>query len=286
MRNLIEFITRFHYWLLFIFLEAVSIMLLFRYNSYQGSVWFSSSNAVSGKLLEWDSKVTAFFDLTDINEQLTNRNVELEMQLAKANERLLALTGDTTTIGQKLGIEDYTLIDAKVVSQTINKQNNLITINKGMEDGVQKDMAVVCGTGIVGIVYLAANHYSVVLPVLNSQSNISCSIRNRGYFGFLHWDGGDIHYAYLDEIPRHAHFQPGDIIETSGYSSVFPPGLSIGKVYKVYNNSDGTSYRVKTQLLTDFSNLRDVCVIDNSKMQEQATILRAAQDSISIKANK
>lgn len=286
MRNLIEFITRFHYWLLFIFLEAVSIVLLFRYNSYQGSVWFSSSNAVSGKLLEWDSNVTAFFNLTAINEQLTKHNVELEMKLAKANEQLLTLTGDTTTIAQKLGIGEYTLIDAKVVSQTINRQDNLITINKGAEDGVQKDMAVVCGTGIVGIVYMAGNHYSVVLPVLNSQSNISSSIRNRGYFGFLHWDGGDVHYAYLDEIPRHAHFKVGDIIETSGYSSVFPPGLSIGKVYKVYNNSDGTSYRVKTQLLTDFSNLRDVCVIDNTKMQEQASILRAAQDSISIKANQ
>lgn len=286
MRNLLEFIQRFNYWLLFVFLEVVSIVLLFRYNSYQGSVWFSSSNAISGKLFEWNSKVTAFFDLTSINEELTSRNVELEMQLAEANKKLQSYTGDSTSIAKKMNIEQYSLIEAKVISQTINKSDNLITIDKGDNDGVKKDMAVVCGNGIVGIVYLVSGNYAVVLPVLNSQSNISCTIRDRGYFGFLHWDGGDIRIANLDEIPRHARFKPGDIIETSGYSSVFPPGLAIGKVKKVFNNADGTSYRVQTELFTDFSKLRDVCVIDNTKMNEQATLIRAAQDSISIKENK
>ena len=45
-------------------------MLLFQYNSYQGSVWFSSSNAVTGKLYEWDSNVETFFSLTKVNQEL------------------------------------------------------------------------------------------------------------------------------------------------------------------------------------------------------------------------
>ena len=94
--------------------------------------------------------------------------------------------------------------------------NNLITINKGSLDGVRCDMGVVSGNGIVGIVYMVSRHYSVVIPVLNSSSNISCSIQNRNYFGYLCWEGGSSAYAYLDDVPRHAQFKIYDKVVTSG----------------------------------------------------------------------
>ena len=55
MRNLLDFLVKYNYWFLFLFLEAVSFVLLFQFNSYQGSVWFSSANAVTGKLYEISS---------------------------------------------------------------------------------------------------------------------------------------------------------------------------------------------------------------------------------------
>ena len=283
MRNLIDFLARHNHWFLFILLEVLSFVLLFHYNSYQGSVWFSSANAVSGKVFEWNASVTQYFSLVDVNKTLTERNIYLERQVEQLTEQLEKAGRDSTEIErmQTSVLKDCNTIPAKVVSCSLNKLNNFITIDKGYADGVRKDMGVVCGTGVVGIVYLVSEHYSVLIPVISSVSNISCTIRSRGYFGYLHWKGGSPEEAYIDDIPRHARFKLGDVIVTSGYSSVFPPGIVVGKIKHVYNSANGLSYRLKITLSTDFGRLRDVCVINDKEMDRKLEILHAAEDSIS-----
>lgn len=283
MRNLIDFLARHNHWFLFVLLEVLSFVLLFHYNSYQGSVWFSSANAVSGKVFEWNASVTQYFSLVDVNKILTERNIYLERQVEQLTEQLEKAGRDSTEIErmQTSVLKDCNTIPAKVVSCSLNKLNNFITIDKGYADGVRKDMGVVCGTGVVGIVYLVSEHYSVLIPVLSSVSNISCTIRSRGYFGYLHWKGGSPEEAYIDDIPRHARFKLGDVIVTSGYSSVFPPGIVVGKIKHVYNSANGLSYRLKITLSTDFGRLRDVCVINDKEMDRKLEILHAAEDSIS-----
>ena len=282
MHNLLEFLQKYNHWFLFVVLEVVSFVLLFQYNNYQGSVWFSSANAVTGKLYEWDANVETFFSLTKVNQELTQRNAYLEQQVQQMSEKLADATKDSSWMhrNQLALLHNYRLMPAKVVANSVDKPTNLLTIDKGAADGVRKDMGVVCGTGVVGIVSLVAEHYSVVIPVLNIKSNISCMIQNRGYFGYLRWKGGASEYAYLEDVPHHAHFKLGDKVVTSGYSAVFPPGILVGKVLHVYNSSDGLSYRVKLKLSTDFANLRDVCVVDDATMRERLEIMRAAQDSI------
>ena len=282
MRNLLDFLAKYSYWLLFVLLEAISFVLLFRFNSYQGSVWFSSANIVAGKIYDTSSKIESYFQLSKINEQLTQRNLYLEQRLAKL-ERDLGDSAADTAMNKSLllqSLHPYRLIPAKVVGMSWNRRDNLLTINKGEANGVKKDMGVVCGTGVVGIVYLTSAHYAIVIPVLNSQSNISCIIQGRGYFGYLHWTGGNISEAYVDDVPRHAHFKLYENVVTSGYSSVFPAGVMVGKILHVYNSTDQMSYRLKVELATDFGKLRDVCVIDNTALSEQADIMRAAEDSI------
>ena len=282
MRNLLYFLSRHNHWFVFVLLEVLSMVLLFRYNSYQGSVWFTSANAVSGKVFEWNSAVGQYFSLADVNSQLTQRNIYLERQIELLSEQLRSTQKDTTAVErmQQVVMRDFSVIPAKVVSSSLDKANNLMTIDKGEADGVRRDMGVVCGTGVVGIVYLTSEHYSVVIPVLNEQSNISCSIRGRGYFGYMHWYGGSPEYAYIDDIPRHAHFKLGDYIVTSGYSSVFPAGIIVGRIKHVYNSDNGMSYRLKVTLTTDFTRLRDVCVINDSEMDKKLELLKAAEDSI------
>lgn len=285
MRNLLDFLVKYNYWFLFLFLEAVSFVLLFQFNSYQGSVWFSSANAVTGKLYETSSEIESYFQLSKINSELTQRNLYLEQRLHKLEKQIRDSAADSTMEKSLLvkSLQPYRLIPAKVISMTAGRLDNLITINKGEVDGIKKDMGVVCGTGVVGIVYLTSKHYSIVIPILNSQSNISCVIQGRGYFGYLHWTGGDVSQAYVDDVPRHAHFRLYDNVVTSGYSSVFPAGIIVGKILHVYNSADQMSYRLRVKLSTDFGKLRDVCVVDNSALSEQIDILRAAQDSIRTK---
>ncbi|MDD7317178.1 MAG: rod shape-determining protein MreC [Prevotella sp.] len=282
MNNLLAFLAKHNHWLLFVVLEVMSLVLLFRFNSYQGSVWFTSANAVTGKVYEVKSSVESFISMGKLNEQLTMRNVYLERQVKQLSDMLARENSDSTLLRstQVQLLSRYRLIPAKVVSNSVNKQDNLITIDKGSLDGIRPDMGVVSGNGIVGVVYLVSPHYSIVIPVLNSHSNISVMIDGRGYFGVLHWEGGDSRMAYVDDIPRHARFNGGDNIVTSGYSALFPPGINVGKVHRTYNSPDGMSYRLSITLATDFSNLRDVCVINDAKLQERVNLMRAAKDSI------
>lgn len=282
MRNLLEFLAKYNHWFVFLILEVVSMVLLFQYNSYQGSAWFSSANAVTGKLYEWDANVETFFSLTKVNQELTQRNAYLEQEVQKLSDSLVSVTKDSSIYhrDQFALLRNYRLIPAKVVANSVDKPGNLMTIDKGSADGIHKDMGVISGTGVVGIVYLVAEHYAIVIPVLNTKSNISCMIQNRGYFGNLRWKGGVSDLAYLEEVPRHAHFKLGDYVVTSGYSAVFPPGVRVGRILHVFNSADGLSYRVQLRLSTDFARLRDVCVIDDAAMKARLEIMRAAQDSI------
>lgn len=287
MRNLAEFLARFKHWFVFVLLEILSFVLLFKYNNYQGSVWFSSANDVAGWVFEMKSDVGAFFSLTKINKELTQRNLYLEHQVSQLQARVYDKTVGKDFIhkGQLAMLEGFRLIPAKVVDNSVNKPQNFVTIDKGSADGIRQDMGVACGNGVVGIVYLVSKHYSVVIPVLNTESNISCAIDGTGYFGYLHWKGGASDIAYLDDVPRHAHFRLHGKIVTSGYSSVFPPGVMVGEILHVFNSDDGLSYRLMIKLSTDFGNLRDVCVIDDSSVKERLNLLKTAQDSIKEKVD-
>lgn len=282
MRNLFNFLARNVHWLLFLVLEAVSLTLLFRFNSYQGSVWFTSANIVAGSLHKVSSSIEAFFSLTRLNEELTLRNVSLERKLAN----LRTAVEDTVALQRRYSaaVGNYSFIQAKVVSNSIDRADNMITIDRGSADGVERDMAVVSGNGAVGVVYLVSSHYAVVMPLLNVKSRISCSICNRGYFGYLKWDPSDgPAYAYVEDIPRHARFKKGEWVETSGYSSIFPEGVIVGKIVAAYDSEDGLSYRLKINLSTDFACLRDVCVINDSSIVERARLMKVARDSLSQK---
>ena len=285
MKNLIAFLAKYHHWFLFLLLEIASGVLLFQYNSYQGSVWFSSANAVTGKVYEWRAGVQSFFSLTKVNEELTLRNFYLERQVTQLRQLYAEVTQDTAVVerNQLQFLSQYKLIPAKVVANSVDRPDNLITINRGTDDGVRKDMGVACGNGVVGVVYMASDHYAVVIPVLNAQSRISCAIRSTGYFGYLSWTGGDPSVAYVEDIPRHARFKRGDWVETSGYSAIFPRGVLVGRIEQVYNSRDGLSYRLKVRLSTDFSCLRDVCVVSDGSIAERSRLLEQARDSITMK---
>ena len=286
MRNLLDFLRKYHHWFIFILLEVASGVLLFQYNSYQGSVWLSSANAMVGKIYQWESEVTSFFSMSKANKELALRNIYLERQVDQLRRLYTDLTKDTTVMerDELQFLSQYKLIPAKVVDNSLNREENLMTIDKGRADGVEVDMGVACGNGVVGVVYLVSEHYSVVIHVLNaSSSRISCSIRNRGYFGYLRWYGGDPSVAYVEDVPRHAKFSLGEWVVTSGFSSIFPSGVLVGKIEQVYNSHDGLSYKLKVRLSTDFGCVRDVCVISDKSIAERAVLMQAARDSINIK---
>jgi len=289
MHNLLEFLQRHFHWLLFVILEAVSVALLFRYNTSQHSVWLSTANTAIGHVSAWRAEVEKYFSLASANRQLTRRNYYLERQLAQLR-RLYQEEHDTIGTREQRQLDSlrrYQFVEAKVVANELHRANNLMTIDKGRADGIAEGMGVACGMGVVGVTYLVADHYTIVIPVLNSQlSRISCAIRGHGYFGVLRWYGGDAGHAYVEDIPRHARFKRGEWVETNGYSSIFPPGVLVGRIVEVYNSRDGLSYKLKVRLSTDFGNLRDVVVITDKSIEERMRLMQSARDSLKLNVNE
>ena len=271
MRNLLNFLVKYNYWFLFILLEVASFVLLFRFNRYQQSVFFTSANAAAGKLYEATGSIAAYFHLKETNEDLLDHNIRLEQRVALLERALLDARSDTTLYRSLDSVpagSRYTLHKARVIKNSLNRLDNYLTLDKGSADSIRPEMGVVSANGVVGIVYKTTPHYALVISLLNSKSSLSCKIQGSDYFGYLKWEGGDSQYAYLRDLPRHAEFSVGDTVVTSGYSAVFPPGLLVGYIDEMSDSHDGLSYLLKIRLATDFGRVSDVRVIANHDLPE------------------
>ena len=257
MRNLLNFLQKYNYWFLFLLLEVASFVLLFRFNRYQQSVFFTSAGGLAGKVYEMADGITSYFHLKAENSTLLDRNLYLESQVARLEEALHRVTSDSLRMTSLAGVPaaDYRLYKASVIKNSLSRMDNYITLNRGEQDGICPEMGVVGTNGVVGIVYKTSPHYSLVIPLLNSKSSISCKIQGSGYFGYLKWEGGDTRYAYLRDLPRHAEFAVGDTVLTSGYSAVFPAGVMVGTISEIADSHDGLSYLLTVRLATDFGRL-------------------------------
>lgn len=271
MRNLLNFLLKYNYWFLFILLEVICFVLLFRFNNYQQSVYFTSANVVTGKVYEVSGSVSSYFHLKSVNEDLLDRNMLLEQQITNLENALRARQVDSVVVNsiRNLDNKDYQIFKAHVIRNSLNQADNYITLDKGSSSGIRPEMGVVDGNGVVGIVYKTSPNYSLVISVLNSKSSISCKIVGSEYFGYLKWEHGDSRYAYLKDLPRHAEFNLGDTVVTSGYSTVFPAGVMVGTVDDMSDSNDGLSYLLKIKLATDFGKLGDVRVIARTGQMEQ-----------------
>jgi len=271
--DFIERITAYVHWALFLILETLSGFLLFQYNHYQGSVWFTQANTVAAMVHEWEAEVLSYLRMPAENAALVRRNIILQQNIDILRHELAQAKGDTTTINRQWANSNMTLIPARIIDNSVRKRDNMLVINVGSNDGVAPEMGVISGTGVVGIVSNVTSRHALVMSILNSRSSISCRLRGTEYFGYLKWKGGNPLRAYMDDVPRHAHIKKGDVVETSGFSNVFPAGIFLGKVAEIKNSSDGLAYELEILLSTDLANLRHVNVITNHYKAELDSLM-------------
>lgn len=277
---LLDFLRRYNYLFLFVVLEIISITLLIQFNNYQGSVWLSGANNTVARINALYADAASYFRLRTLNTDLSAENIRLQQEVEALYGTLHEVQPDSSFTAQRVRqqLEGYRLIPAHVVSnKVIRSADGYLVIDRGEQDGVRPEMGVVSGGGVVGIVYLTNAHHALVIPVTNSKSSISCRVRGRNYFGYLQWDGASTRMAHVDDIPRYAQARKGSVVETSGYSAVFPPGIFVGRVHHITNSSDGQSYRLDVVLGNDLGNLRDVSVV--------ATPYKSAIDSLTLRAD-
>ncbi len=266
MRNLILFIVKNYFILLFLLLQAISVAFIVQYNEPQGSRFIASSNVVYSNIYYVTDAVSQYFNLRTINKQLALENAQLrkesvESQFSKEIDPLL--------IKDTIYKQQYEFISAKVLNNSIHTPQNYITINKGRRHGVYRDMAVISPTGVVGIVKSVSENFAKVLSVLNTQYRVSAKFAKNNYYGSVYWNGKNYRKAVLAEIPYHVNVKEGDEIITNSYSNIYPSGIPIGKVSKFSKSDNDNFYTIEIELSTDFKNIEYVYVVQNLYKNER-----------------
>lgn len=280
MRALFNFLVKHNDWFLFFLLEGISLVLLIRFNNYQGATFFTSAGFVSGSVYDIFMDANRYLHLKTENDGLLAQNQALTSELYKLKKLLNEY--QNKEISQEAFTNNnfysgYTFLTANVINNSLNSVNNFITLNKGSKDGIKPEMGVFNSDGVVGIVYLTSENRALVLPLLNSKSSVSCRVKGSDSFCSLNWDGGDPRYSNLIDLPRYAQFEPGDTVVTSGFSSIFPSDLPVGIVEKIEDSTDGMFYTVRVKLFADFSKLTSVFIVGNNFYKEQKTLEKSKE---------
>jgi len=275
MKNLFRLIYRYHVVLLFVILETLSLSMVVTYNNYQRATFFDSSNFFTGTLFEGFSSFMQIFEFKQVNIKMAEENAVLRAAL---QEHYLKLNHGTYKSSDSIYLPRiakdssiravYRFTTARVINNSINQQHNFITLNKGRHDGVKPDMGVIANGHVVGLVTNVSENFSTVISLLNSRWKISAKIKRNDYFGSLSWDGKDYRRVQLNEIPYHVPVQNGDTVVTTGYSSSFPEGLTIGTISDFSIGTGSNFYKIEVMLAADFKNLVVVGLVENKQLNE------------------
>ena len=261
MRNLLQFLTRYSNFLIFLILEVVAFILICTSNEYQRSAVWSSANRVVAGVEEIKTNIVGYFRLRAENEVLVAENARLKEELMLLGNQVEEQTErDSNYLYSHL---DWEYIPAKVVGITTNKQHNYLTINKGLRDSIEVDMGVVGADGVVGIVSAVGEKYSLVVPIIHTKISISSRLKSNNQIGGTSWDGRDYRFVNLTEMARHVVVNKGDTVVTSGLTEVFPEGLIVGEVCETTLGQGDNYHQTKVKLSTDYKAIKYVQVLCN-----------------------
>ena len=273
-----NFLLRYGNFFLFIILEIFALYLVTQ-NKKQNEIYQSSANLVVGFFYKNFSTVKKYLSIQELADSLARENAELKTQLETSKYVAIQQRGivffplDTSTIRpdtaqKKDVIQKFNYIAAEVTKNSISRQDNYMTINRGSNDGIKQNMGVISPDGIVGIVTNVTPHYAQVMSILSKRSSISAMIKRNRFFGSLVWRDNNPRQMTLESIEKYAEIVKGDSIMTSGFSDIFPGEIRIGRVadFRIVNGSN--FYTIDVDLWADFSNLRYVYVIENKMIEE------------------
>lgn len=275
MQQILNFLIKHNHWFLFILLEGISFVLLFSFNRYQNAAMFTSANEFAGNIYSFMSDVDGYFGLSDENEALVEQNRVLINEIEQLKQELASFKDSTALATNSFAAPlkgDFRFNTARAVNNSLNKVNNFITIDKGKNDGINSEMGVFNDKGVIGIIYKTSDNFSLVMPLLNSKSMLSCRVKGSNSFCTLRWNGEELQYSYLIDLPRYAIFQQGDTVVTSGFSSIFPADIPVGEIERLEDSDDGMFYRARVRLFVDFASIDNLFVVGNDNKLEQDTL--------------
>jgi len=264
MEQIISFIRRSKYFFLFLVLQFIAFFLIVEKNYYHRNKFIHSIGNVTGFFAKKSNNWHDYFQLDIINKSLMDENAALKNDLLHYKNTVTLLDENT----------NYNYVPATVIINNYLLQNNYITIDKGTNDGIAKDMAVIGNKGIVGVVVAVSANYAQVMSVLHQDFRVNAALKKNGHFGVLRWSGDEYTEATLFDIPKLADVKQNDTIVTGGNTVIFPKNVPIGIVKNISLKPGDNYYDIKIVLSQDMSNLEYVYVVANKDKAEINTLLK------------
>lgn len=265
MRKLLQVLQKYYLFFLFLFLELAGFLMLVRYNTYHQISYLSWLNEVTGGINEKYSNATDYLSLEQQLVALSNENAGLRKQL---QESYLNTESNFNPYADTVYDQNFIYRTAKVIDNSLSKQDNYLMIDKGTLAGVTVGMGVINPSGIIGIVTDVSPHYAVIMSVLNSNFQLGVRLKNSNYFGVLNWNGKDPKLATLNNIQQFVTVNESDTIQTLGASGIFPEGLMVGTVETLVAIEETNSWELEVFLSAEIQQAKYVYVVENLFVEE------------------
>jgi rod shape-determining protein MreC len=275
MQPLFRFFIKYYNTFLFLFLEIIAFILIVNTNYYQQSVYFSASNSLSGSIHSFYNGITEYLSLRTNNKILAEENALL---LNRQKSSFIKTDNKIFVINDTLYKQQYTYVSVKVISNTVNRINNYLILDKGLMHGIKKNMGVISSQGIVGIVKDVSENFCTVSSILHSKSKISAKLKKGNNVGTIIWNGNDYRIVTMKDVPTHVKISIGDTVISSGYSLMFPEGILIGSVYSYDVNKGKDFYEIKVKLFNDLNNISYVYIVKNMMKDELNDLEKRSQN--------
>jgi cell shape-determining protein MreC len=220
MHKLLYFIRNSYVAIIFIVLEIVAIRSYAYSTPYTQSQLLSTTNSVTRFVQSFFNDIGSYFSLRRENIMLTERLAELENRLDVLEDGSIA-----TDVAPNI-FQQYEFMAARVVSNSVNRAENYITLNKGIADGVRINMAVVTPDGYaVGTIVNCSDNFAIARSMLNTSLCVGARLAKDGSIGTIGWNGGDSQIVDFSEVTKYAQVEVGDVVTASGFSHYFPSDI-------------------------------------------------------------
>lgn len=198
------------------------------------------------------------------NRKLLNTIVNLQETMAE-NQRLRKLLNFKEEF-------QVSSVVARVIARDVSTEFRMIRINRGEDAGIRKDMAVVNSEGIVGRIFRTTKDTAEAVTILDLLSAVDAIVERSRARGIV--EGMTDEVCQLKFALRTDDIQPGDRLISSGLGGIFPKGVPVGTVSRVYKKQFGITQTVEVVPSVDFSRLEEVTVITQFSSSPMHTSLQ------------
>ena len=208
-----------------------------------------------------------YFALQEIrreNDQLKQEVTKLRVSL----EQERSVAQQTRTLQQLLDLRSATSFEtaaAMVIGSGADPEFRTITIDKGTQDGLRPDMAVISPAGIVGRILMPTARAAKVQLIIDRDAAAGVLIERSRVNGVVEGLGSGEELGFkagmisLNYVPSSADVKPGDRVVTSGIDGIYPKGVPVGEIQSA--KREGGEWRIRVKPAVDFAALEAVLVV-------------------------